>query len=255
VNPLGAYLQRRAEALATRAIDEMYRNTFWQERFGERGRRFAEQDGRSHVTYLVAALDADEPTVFTNYARWLQAVLTSRGMCTRHLDENFGRLAAALAEEREVDTAAARTILAAGRAALEYAAEPARGVQQAAPAVAAAAARALYDRRAEWQARAGAHGRARCEDDLLYHLSYVADALALGRSEIFSGYVSFMAGFLERRRVPCAQLVESLEALAEALGGAVPGSAGVDVLAAGRSALVADASPGAAAGSGARPPS
>src|SRR5690242_53576 len=96
---LANQLENRGAALARRAIEEMYKNPFWQERFGRRGRQFAEQDGRYHVSYLVEALRFQTPDIFINYARWLQTVLTTRGMCSRHLAENFSRLADAIHTE------------------------------------------------------------------------------------------------------------------------------------------------------------
>ena len=52
-------------------------------------------------------------------ARWLQPLLTSRGMCTRHITEKFAKLAVALA--RSIAGAhPAIAILRAGREALVY---------------------------------------------------------------------------------------------------------------------------------------
>src|SRR5436305_13118195 len=88
-------IELRASALAERALAAMYRNPFWDERFGERGRRFAREDNLHHLAYLVQALRAESPDLLTGYARWLQRVLTTRGMCSRHVGENFARLSEA----------------------------------------------------------------------------------------------------------------------------------------------------------------
>ena len=77
-------LQAKAPELGRRAIAEMYQNPFWQERFGAHGRENADKDGQFHLSYLIQALVASEAGVLTNYARWLQTLLVSRGMCTRH---------------------------------------------------------------------------------------------------------------------------------------------------------------------------
>ena len=50
-----------ARALADRTLTAMYRNPFWDDRFGEWGRRFAEEDNLHHVSYLVQALRAGSP--------------------------------------------------------------------------------------------------------------------------------------------------------------------------------------------------
>ena len=78
-------LEASAPELARRSIAEMYDNPFWQERFGSRGRENADRDGQYHVSYLIQALAARDASVLTNYARWLQTLLVSRGMSSRHI--------------------------------------------------------------------------------------------------------------------------------------------------------------------------
>jgi hypothetical protein len=97
---LVALLRTHAGRLNGRVVAEMYENPFWEDRFGARGRRFAKEDGESHVANLVVALEGRSPPMLASYARWLQRVLTTRGMCSRQLAENFQRLAAAIREER-----------------------------------------------------------------------------------------------------------------------------------------------------------
>src|SRR5579884_1066197 len=81
------------EAISLRATEETERDAFWLARFGERGHNFILEDNRYHLTYLAEALAAASPAVLENYARWLQSVLTTRGMCTRHIEDNFMQLA------------------------------------------------------------------------------------------------------------------------------------------------------------------
>ena len=90
-------LKARARELSQQVLDRMYENPFWMERYGERGRRFANEDSLHHIDYLDQALAAGDAGVFTRYARWLRSVLVSRGMCTEHLAENFRLLAEAIA--------------------------------------------------------------------------------------------------------------------------------------------------------------
>ena len=152
-------LTEQSKQLGKRVLDEMYENPFWQERFGERGRRKAEEDSGYHVSYLVQALSASDPRIFTKYARWLQTVLVSRGMCTRHIVENFERLARAITDNiAEAEPALA--ILRAGHDALRYDAGPGRELQEIAPRLVQAAVDALYTSQPSWQARFGEAGRA-----------------------------------------------------------------------------------------------
>src|SRR4028118_1776652 len=83
------WIVSRIDHLASEAFAGMYTNPFWDARFGERGRRHALEDQRHHLEHLVLALNVDHPELLTEYAKWLQVVLTSRGMCTRHLADNF----------------------------------------------------------------------------------------------------------------------------------------------------------------------
>ena len=214
-------LARRIEAaagpLAATTFEAMYRNPFWNERFGERGRKFAAQDGLHHISYLVQALLAEDAAILENYARWLQSVLTSRGICTRHLAENFQRLSAAIARENFPRGEEAVRYLALAEAALEYASGSPRELQRASTRIAQRAAASMYERHPEWEQKYGAPGRDRCVEDGLYHLSYLADSLALGRPDSFSSYCPWMASFLERLGMSRHHLEEMLAAIGDGL--------------------------------------
>jgi len=173
-------LAQAGPRLAERVLAEMYADPFWAARFGDRGRRHARADGDFHMKYLAEALESNSVVVFENYARWLRELLVSRGMCSRHLAENFTRLADAIAAEPWEDRARAIEILHAGAAALRYTAGPA----------------------AELEAmRSTAHDAA--TDTLL---SYLADALAFDQPSWFGAYTAFAATL-------CANLGAELAAL------------------------------------------
>lgn len=219
-------LAAAADRLTARVLAEMYTNPFWHERFGERADRHGRQDGRFHVDHLIQALHAGDPTIIENYARWLQQVLTCRGMCTRHLADNFAHLTVAIRDEAWPDGTAAIAMLDAAIAALRYPAGPAHDLQVAAPALATATVTALYAAHPAWLARRDEAIRARCIDDLDYHVSYAADAIALDQPTVFVNYAVWIAGFLERRQVPRAHLIESLEALVRAADDIAPAATG-----------------------------
>jgi hypothetical protein len=236
----------RGRALADRALAAMYRDPFWDDRFGDRGRRFAEEDNLHHVSYLVQALRAGSPALLTGYARWLQQVLTTRGMCSRQLADNFERLAVAIQDEGIADAGPALTLLDAARAALTYDDGAPRAIQLAAGPAAARAADAMLVRQPIWHRLPGGDGRARCVDDVLTLLSYVGDSLANGRPELFADHVRWAAGFYARQGRPNGYLREALASLDEAL----QASLGEDdreavsaVVGAGRAALADDATP------------
>lgn len=177
--------------LAVRVVDEMYKNPFWMDRFAARGRRHSEEDLGYHVDYLVQSLTARDAGVMERYARWLQNVLTTRGMCTFHLADSFTHL------DREIrqtvpDAEEVETYFDAAKGALLYpAGSPARAVQDAAPALAPAVARRMHSRFATRPESA-------LHEDVVYYVAYLADAIALEQPRVFTGYITWLKGFLTR---------------------------------------------------------
>lgn len=216
---LVAQLEAAADRLTDRVLAEMYVDPFWRERFGARADKHGRQDGRFHVQYLQQALTSDDPEVLENYARWLQQVLTTRGMCTRHLAENFDRLALAIAHEHWPEGQVAIDLLARATAALTYADGDAREVQLRAGSIAEATAAALDPP----GSGAIAPDRARLLDELATLISYFADALALASPQRFADHVAWLSGWLERRNVPRGQLVDRLKALRATIERELPG--------------------------------
>jgi hypothetical protein len=204
---LESSLVQATPRLTERVLAEMYANPFWHERFGARGRVHAERDGGSHIEYLVEALVAGDSRVFENYATWLRSVLVSRGMCTRHLVDNFNRLAAAINDETWPERARAVAFLHAGAAVLIHQSSDAGSIDAERGSLASDAVISMVAAHPDWFARLG---RARCVDDLDYHLSFLADALAFAQPDRFVEYVVFIAKFLARRGVAVAHLTESL---------------------------------------------
>jgi hypothetical protein len=195
--------QRLASAgsrLSERAVAEMYKDPFWSARFGERGRVHAGRDGEFHLEYLVEALAARDAGVFEHYARWLREVLVSRGMCSLHLAENFDRLARAIDDEGWPDRRRAIDTLRAGARVLVHLTGDA-GVLDAARAQLVATAAAPLD---------GVR-----PVDLEHYLSFLADALAFGRRELFVKHVTFAASIAPRRDVLGAALDRLAAAIAE----------------------------------------
>jgi hypothetical protein len=65
------------------------------EKYGERGRQKCKEDNEHHIKYLQTAASMDEEKYFVDYAHWLNGILTSRGMKTEHLIDNFQRMVSA----------------------------------------------------------------------------------------------------------------------------------------------------------------
>lgn len=202
-------LEARRDELARGALAAQLKNEFWEARFGERARRHGLQDGLYHVAYLCEALRAGSPAPLEHYARWLQGVLTTRGMCSRHLADNFSALAEAIGRADVAEAEPAFRYLARATEALRYEDEAPRALQDASWSLAGGVVAALAG--PDWDDAQ----RVKCVDDLRYHIDYLADAVALARPQQFAAYVAFIAGFLEQRRVPRAMLRRALAELAQ----------------------------------------
>jgi hypothetical protein len=171
-------LASRAVILSQRVLDHMYENPFWMERYGERGRRFANEDSLHHINYLDQALAAGDAAVFTRYAQWLRTVLVSRGMCSEHLAENFRLLAEAIAADSLPDAERAGEILLAGQRSLAY--------DQGDAAVLEAEKTRLIDAVREAEDPSAPMR----EDDRRYLVSYLIDAAATGDSGPFETFAA-----------------------------------------------------------------
>ena len=168
-------LARVGRELSQAVLDRMYENPFWMERYGARGRRFADEDSDHHVRYLDQALAAEDPAIFDKYARWLRTVLVSRGMCSEHLAENFRLLGQEIARRGLPDAAAGAAILESGMTALLYVDGDAGHLEQRRAAL------------VEAVERAAGPGRMR-EDDRQYLVSYLVDAVATGERSFFDQF-------------------------------------------------------------------
>ena len=66
------------------------------EKYGDLGRKKCVEDNHHHFKHLDTAYSLNEGKIFTDYALWLNNVLTSRGMKEDHLIDNFVRIRQAL---------------------------------------------------------------------------------------------------------------------------------------------------------------
>jgi hypothetical protein len=262
MSTLAERIEAKAPELGRRAIVEMYQNPFWQERFGARGREMSENDSQCHLSYLIQALSASQPDVLTRYARSLQPLLVSRGLCSRHIQESFERLARAIGDEIS-EPEPALELLRAARQALIYEGGPARELMLSAEPLAERVVDALWSRQPSWFSAASSYPslatfesihqaeRARCRTDVLDYITYLADALHAGRPDLFATHAAWMHGFVARRHGPGGRVEETLSALSDCLP-AAPATAARQ--ASGAGATTSGAEPGASYAPPARRP-
>lgn len=194
-------LMARKEAIVERSFATMYADPFWHERFGERGERYTREDHGHHVGYLAEAVRSGDSAVFASYLRWLQPVLTSRGMCTKHLEDSLLAVRDAIVAEG-IDGIAIEGHVEAARAALRYPHGIARSIQEAAPRLAPVITSRVGSERT---------------NDVLHLLSYVADAIALTNDDVLVRHVRWLAG-----RTPPRADASLLDAMVEASGALDP---------------------------------
>jgi hypothetical protein len=206
---LSRQLEARAERLAAASVEWMYQDPFWQARYGaERARRFGGEDAQFHVRYLMQALAEERPSVMEGYAVWLRKLLVTRGMCTLHLDQNFAGLQAALAVEGFGPGSPAQAYMQAARAVLHYPPGSARTLQDRASELARTAAQEL-------RTEVPASLLPRLEEEVLLHLSYLADAVATAQPELFTRHLDWYQGFWPQREfgeLAFSRLLTALEA-------------------------------------------
>ena len=189
-------IEAHAEQVARTVYARVYRDPFWDARFGKRGHYHTERDGNYHLSYLAQAVRARAPKVMAEYALWARGMLVPRGMCSHHLAENFGMIRDALAEQGIAGDAAA--ILDAAALALTYTDGPSGALDRIAEGAVGTLA-----------VQGGTSSTAR---DWRHHLSYLADAVALGRPELFSDYLAFLDRW-QAEALPSAALRAQLAAV------------------------------------------
>ena len=204
MNELVHRLLAQGDDLAAEVHTAMLADPFWLARYGERARTHMRQDNAFHLQYLCEALVGD-PAAIDRYARWLRDLLTTRGMCSAHIADNFRRLGAAIAA-RWTDAGPALEMLERGVAALSYPPGPAAALQQAGPGIAALAA-----------SRCGATPAA-----LEMLTSYLADAMAQAAPERFAAHAVWLAGWQQREPGAGPPVAGQLAALSAAIDELAP---------------------------------
>lgn len=197
-----------ASDIASTVLREVYKNPFWQHRYGERGRKFVEEDAYFHLQYLEQAYVANDAQIMASYARWLRTLLTSRGMTTRHLAENFRFVGIQLSARFGEEAAPLLALLDTAKLALLYDEQPARELQEHSVSIGEKTLEQLSFAHSAWAVRpmeAPGIGASELCADLL---SYTADAVALSRPELYTTYVELLRALLESKGASAAELTE-----------------------------------------------
>ena len=79
-----------------------------------------------------------------------------------------------------------------------------------------------YELHPELAQRYGQSGRVKCAEDAAYHINYLAEALLMGRPELFADYVAWAKVMLAARGIPTQDLADNLRILSDVVAGGLP---------------------------------
>lgn len=85
--------RKERERIVHNVVEEIYDEyPYLWEKFGQNGRERTEEDNYHHLDHLRAAFEMSSADFFMDYTTWLNNVLTSRGVGTFLIIDNFERL-------------------------------------------------------------------------------------------------------------------------------------------------------------------
>jgi hypothetical protein len=92
-------------AMVERVTEKIYENDpSLMDRYGDKGRAKCIEDNHHHFKHLETAYELDNEEFFTDYALWLDGILTKFGMSTELLMDNFSLIIDVLNEQDVKDT-------------------------------------------------------------------------------------------------------------------------------------------------------
>ena len=193
-----------ARPLLTDAIlADLYTNPFWKNRFDEYGREYARIDIQSHLNSLITALRSDSRASYPDYWVGYRLVMVQRGACTRHVHECIACTARQVGLVLSEAFPLAEPHFAAAHRGLEYDLPACKALS---------AQRDAIIERVAGQISPLEDERGSTRRDVRYHLSYLEDAAALDRPELFAQYAQSV------RQIPMEfGLAGALQALDEAM--------------------------------------
>jgi Phycobilisome protein len=102
-----AALLEQKEVIARSVTGLLYAEMPWLvDKYGERGRLKCLQDMRYNLEYLAPAVELEDAELFVRYARWVDGVLSARGIPTGELARSFELMANDVRARLRADEAA-----------------------------------------------------------------------------------------------------------------------------------------------------
>ncbi len=206
-------LESARPLLADAILADLYTNPFWKNRFDEYGRGYARIDIQYHLNYLITALRSDSRNIYPDYWVKYRLVMVQRGACTHHVQEFIACTARQVGLVLREAFPLAEPYFAAAHRGLEYDLPACRALS---------AQREAIIERVTQKVSPQDDERILTRRDMRYHLSYLEDATALERPELFTQYVQWVRQFLMEFGLRPAGLTGALQALDEALTQMLP---------------------------------
>lgn len=185
--------------IAERLIDQMYMDPFWEQRYGKLGKMHARQDVNYHLDNLVTAIRVEMLSSPVNYYHYLQNVLVHRGISTRHICQTLGQLKTLLQETLPDEWLEIEPYLDAGYKGLAYERPACLSLSEKEEQVAQAAANQLTPPDEETSSQDDWRKARYLE--MLFHLSYLQDAVEKGIPQIFEDHVRWSLAYFPSQGV------------------------------------------------------
>lgn len=208
VDPACEILESARPLLTDAILADLYANTFWKNRFDDYGRGFARVDTQYHLNYLITALRSDSRSIYPDYWVRYRLVMVQRGACTHHVHEFIDCTARQVGLVLREAFPLAEPHFAASHLALEYDLPACRALSGQRDAIIERVTQMVSPLDDELKST---------RRDMRYHLSYLEDAAALERPELFTQYAQWVRQFLMEFGLRPAGLAGALQALDEAL--------------------------------------
>jgi len=113
---LAEKIREIAPRIATAATElRLHREPEWEQRFGERARKFCLEDNLFHLGFIASAVQFESPPALADYVRWLVRMLRSRKIDAHHVHTALADVAALLESELEESQEIAAFFAAAAR--------------------------------------------------------------------------------------------------------------------------------------------
>ena len=179
--------------IAERLVEQMYTDPFWGERYGELGKMHAREDVNYHLDNLVTAIRMEMLSSPVNYYHYLQNVLVHRGISTRHIRQTLDQMKGLLEEILPDEWSKIEPYLDAGYDGLAYKHPACQNLSEQEEQIAQAAANKLPP--PDEVASSQETWRQARYREMLFHLSYLQDAVEKGSTQIFEDHARWSLSY------------------------------------------------------------